>query len=81
MAVPRFMRFYGYKLSEALNEYAKSFFMLVEAMHRLKAKEMATDITAISAGFNGSKETMLELEKNARGTRGILEQVRNIKNV
>ena len=85
MIVPQFLRFYtGYTASSALAEYGKTFFALVNSMYRLQADETIVAINTTAAGSADAtqRNAIIEkLQKGAKGLHGILEEVRNIKNV
>ena len=81
MVMPEFMRFYSYTASEALYEYAQTFFSLLNSMYRLQAKESMRDITNASAAFSGEKSVIKELEKQERGKHGLVQEVRVVKEV
>jgi 3-deoxy-D-arabino-heptulosonate 7-phosphate (DAHP) synthase len=83
MIVPQFLRFYsGYTIDSTMNEYAVTFFSLVNAMYRIQASEML-DQVHVNAIPNMEKQpadnALAELRKGARGIHGILEEVRIIK--
>lgn len=82
MMFPEFVRFYGYTAEEALNEYAKRFFSLINSMFRLQAKEQLSTLAITSNAYNGGKEAQnlaKKLEDQSRGNQKILEEVRVIK--
>lgn len=81
MIVPEFMRFYGYTVAKALDEFAIAFFSLVNSMYRIQAKETLSNILSVSAGMSGKegKEIVRKLEKQSKGLQGIIQEVRNIK--
>lgn len=81
MIVPQFIRFYGYTLAQTLDEYAVSFFSLVNSMYRIRAKENLDGALQVSLGMSGKdgKETLNKLEKESQGLHGILQEVRNVK--
>lgn len=83
MMIPEFMRFYSYTLTQVLNEYAVSFFSLVNSMYRLLAREQIRDIVSVSAGMAGKdgQSTIDELKKQERGLHGVVEEVRVAKEV
>jgi hypothetical protein len=79
-----FIHFYNYTAEQALGEYAKRFFGLCSSMYRIKAKTNLMDLMVINHGTNGGDKAegfIDELNKQAKGNHGILEEVRNIKNV
>lgn len=79
---PQYIRFYGYTAEQALNELAKTFFALVNAMYRLEAQEAIKEIRNTSVAYTGGSEgdkIVSELNKQAKGIHGIVQEVRNIK--
>lgn len=82
MIVPQFLRFYGgYTASSVFEEWAVTFFSLVNSMYRLESKEMLEAITTTSVAINGDQNGVVkELDKGSRGIHGIVQEVRNIKN-
>lgn len=85
MIVPQFLRFYsGYTAQTVLDEYAITFFSLVNAMFRLQATEYLNlvQVNAIPhMKESDARPAIEELKKNAKGLHGIIQEVRNIKNV
>lgn len=83
MIVPQFLRFYGgYKASDVMDEYAVTFFSLVNSMYRLQPDEMITAINSVAVGMADPKDRsniLTSLEKSAQGLHGILKEVRNVK--
>ena len=80
MMVPEYMRFYGQDASQALGEYAKRFFSLINSMYRLQAKEALTSVTVISAAVSGDNNNVIsDLQKQERGIHGIVQEARSIK--
>lgn len=81
MIVPQFMRFYHYSLADTLDEFAVSFFSLVNSMYRIKAQENIEGALRVSLGTSGKQgqDTLRKLEKEAEGLHGILNEVRNVK--
>lgn len=83
MIVPRFLRFYGgYTAQSVLNEYAVSFFSLVNSMFRLQAQELLDSITANTVASHGGQEAqaiLKNLQQKTEGLHGIVQEVRNIK--
>lgn len=76
------MQFYGYKTQDVLNEFAVTFFSLVNSMSRIKGNDSLILLSINSAAFNGGSEgkTVAEqLQKQSKGNHGILQEVRNIK--
>jgi len=79
MSVPKFMRFYSYTRSETLNEWAVSFFSLLNSMYRIQGDEAINNIIQVSAGMagkDGGSSVVAEYEKQAAGLHGIVEEVR-----
>lgn len=83
MIVPQFIRFYGYNLADTFNEYAVSFFSLVNSMYRLQASERLNGILEVATGMAGKdgKATVSKLEEQAEGMNKYLREVRNLKDV
>lgn len=79
--IPEYARFYGYTVREILTEYAKTFFTMVNAMNRIKAREALNNITQINAGFAGDNKSDIisSLQTQERGISGIVNEVRSIK--
>lgn len=76
MVVPQFLRFYGgYTISSVLQEYAITFFGLVNSMFRIQAKEALS----IIASNNADAEIVKDLQQASKGVHGIVQEVRNIK--
>lgn len=77
-----FIHYYNYTADEALNEYAKRFFGLVNSMYRLVARDKLTQLIINNNATIGGKEAEKladELKKQSKGNQGVLEEVRNIK--
>lgn len=81
MLVPEFMQFYSYTASQVLDEYARTFLSLVNAMYRLKAKESLSSIANTATATHGGDGYVNELKKQERGIHGILEEVKVIKSI
>jgi len=82
MMFPEFISYYGYTAEQALQEYAKRFFSLLNSMFRLQAKAQLTELAIISNAHNGGKEAQSlakKLTDQSLGNQKILEEVRNIK--
>lgn len=81
MMIPEFIRFYSYTTKQALGEFAVTFFSLINAMYRLQAKESLNDIMAVSVGNAGKDgdSAVAELNKQAKGLHGIIQEVRIVK--
>lgn len=82
MMVPQFMRFYGYTASSTLDEYARTFFGLLNQMFRLQAEEALTDINTTSAAMSGKDgQSVIDgYKKQAGGLHSIVQEVRTVKN-
>lgn len=84
MIIPRFMRFYSYKTDEVLNEYAVTFFALLNDMFRIKADELL-DLATIGAlphlEPNESKKILEHLERTSKGLRGLINEAKVLKDV
>lgn len=72
------MRFYGYTKEQTLNEYARSFFGLINSMYRLKGEESLSLIQVHSA-LNGSEDALDNIKKESKGIHGILKEARIAK--
>jgi hypothetical protein len=81
MMIPEFMRFYSYSVANAMDEFAVTFFSLINCMYRLQAKETMNDVVAVSTAMAGKEASsvMDELKKQERGLAGIVDEVRVIK--
>lgn len=82
MIVPSFIRFYHYTLTQAMSEYAVSFFSMVNSMYRIQSEEMLQGISVASYPHlekNAARDLLDELRKAARGLHGIVQEVRSIK--
>lgn len=75
MLIPEFIRFYGYTLEQTLNEFAVTFFSLVNSMYRLKANEALTDMSV----SNATQETVDLYRKQAKGVHGVVTETRIAK--
>ena len=84
MIVPQFLRFYtGYTSQSLMDEFAVTFFSLVNSMFRLKAEEMIDEINAVTVGMADNserQEVLSKLSKSTRGKHGILQEVRIVRN-
>lgn len=83
MMVAEFMNYYHYKLDDVLNMYALAFFALLASMYRLngvKAQEVAYTMAVAQSGGKVYKEFIEAMEKQAKGARGILDEIRVIRN-
>lgn len=79
MMIPQFMSFYGYSVNSTLNEYARTFFALINAMNCINAEKSLMNITEISTSLNGDKQTVDNLVKQSKGISGIVNEVRIAK--
>ena len=83
MVVPQFLRFYqGYTATTLLDEYAITFFSLVNAMYRVQAMEALDQVHIISIPNmekSDSQKSIELLRKNAVGIHGIIQEVKTIK--
>lgn len=77
------MRFYSQSLTNTLNEYAVSFFALVNQMYRLQAREMLNNIVAVGAGMSGGESSGIieEIKKQEKGLHGIVQEVRTLEKI
>lgn len=82
MMIPEFMRFYGYTISQVLDEMAITFFALMNSMYRLKGKESLDDLMVHSAAISGGSQAesiISELKRQSKGLHGVVEEVRTVK--
>lgn len=81
MIVPEYMRFYAQTPDQVFNEFAITFFTLAGAMYRIMANETLSDILAVSTGMAGKDGSGVvdRLKEQAKGSHGILEEVRTVK--
>ena len=79
--IPEYMRFYKYTVSDVLNEYARTFFSLVNSMFEIHAREMLDDITISTASNSKDGNTIVsELIKRQKGLGAVIEEVKIAKN-
>jgi len=76
MIVPEFIRFYGYSLDQTLNEYAKTFYSLVNSMYQIQAKEALMLVYA----SNANDDLVSGLKKQEKGISGTVQEVKNARN-
>lgn len=84
MMIPEFIRFYGYTVSQVMDEAAITFFALMNSMYRLQGKESLNQLSVQSAAFqggSGATQIIEDLKKQAKGLHGIVEEVRTVKNI
>jgi len=83
MIVPQFIRFYGYTLSQTMNEFAVSFFSLVNSMYRIEASERLNGILEVSAGMAGkeAREVIGKLEDQSQGANKYIDQAKVLKGI
>lgn len=83
MMVPQFVRFYGYNLKDTFNEYAVAFFSLVNAMHRLQAKERLDGVLEVSVGMAGKdgSETIHKLKEQSEGLGKYIREAKVVRDV
>ena len=82
--VAEFMTYYHYTLDQALAMYAVSFFALLSAMYRLRGvhgQELAYTTYVAHAGGDILESYMKNMEKQAKGARGLLDEVRIVRNM
>lgn len=77
MIVPEFIRFYGYTVKQALNEYAKTFYSLVNSMYQIQASETIM----LAYASNANEELITGLRKQEKGISGIVQEVKIAKGV
>lgn len=75
MLIPEFIRFYGYTLTQVLDEFAVTFFSLANDMYRIQATEIINNATA----FNMNDEVLAQVRKQQRGLSGLVEEVKIAK--
>jgi hypothetical protein len=83
MMIPQFVRFYGYTLADTFNEYAVSFFSLVNSMYRLQARERLDGILEVAIGMAGKegKSTISKLEEQAEGLNKYIREAKVVRDV
>ena len=84
MMIPEFIRFYnGYTVSTVLNEYARRFMSMLNAMYRLKADESLINITEVASGISGKEASgvITELTKQSSGIHGIISEAKILDKV
>lgn len=85
MTVPQFLRFYqGYTINSVMDEFAVTFFTLVNAMNRIKAEESLVDIQnnlIPNMKENDAKSTVEQIKKASEGMDKYIEQAKIIRNV
>lgn len=83
--IAEFLNYYpGYTVKKALNMYAKTFFVLVGAMYRLKGKDDGESALKIATAISGGEALQSYLDKaeeRAGGNHKLLQQVRLIKGI
>ena len=76
MTIPEFLRFYnGYTAQTLMQEYLQTYYALVNDMFRLKALE----VIDMAIASNPNQESMNGLQKQAKGIRGIVKEVKIAK--
>lgn len=80
--IPEFMRFYNYTASDVLDEYARTFFSLVNSMLEISAKELLNNIMVIKTAESKDGSKIIEqLYKQQRGLGAIIKEVKVVKGV
>lgn len=79
MMVPRFVRFYSYRVQDCLQEYARTFFAMVNAMYRIEGDESLNQMTVISGAMSGESSVQEHFKKQSKGLHGIVEEVRTVR--
>jgi hypothetical protein len=81
MLIPEFMQFYKYTVTQVLDEYARTFYSLVNAMYRIKASQSITEIGNVASAMSGKdgQDYVESLRKQEKGIHGILKEVRIAK--
>lgn len=78
--IPQFMRFYSYTMTEVMDEYARTFFTLINSMFEIEAREMLDDIAVVSVpNSKDGNKVVEELQKRRKGLGGIIEEVKVAK--
>ncbi len=72
------MRFYGYSASSTLDEYARTFFGLLNQMFSIQAEEALTNINTTSAAMSGKDgQSVIDgYKKQAGGLHSIVQETR-----
>ena len=83
MIVPQFIRFYSYTLNETMNEFAVSFFSLVNSMYRVQASERLDGILEVATVMAGkeSRDVITKLEEQSEGANKYIEQAKTLKGI
>jgi hypothetical protein len=83
MMIPEYIRFYGGTPIDVLNEYAITFFAMLNSMYTIQAKEQLNAVFAVNAGMSGKDgQSYIDgLQKQKRGIGAIVEEVRTIENI
>jgi len=78
--IPEFIRFYNYTASDVLNEYARTFFSLVNSMYEISAAESLTNIMELRASNSKDGDKVItSLQKQNRGLGAIIKEVKVVK--
>ncbi len=75
MIIPEFIRFYGYTTEQTLNEYARTFYTLVNSMYQIQAKETLM----LTYAANATQELIDGLRKQEKGIAGTVQEVKNAR--
>lgn len=75
MHIAEFIRFYNYTIEQALNEYAKTFYSLLNDMYRIQATETLNMVYA----NNATEELINKLQKQEAGISGIVKEVKIVR--
>lgn len=81
--IPEYIRFYGGRPIEILDEFAVTFFALLNRMYSIQATEQLDAIYAVNVGTSGkdSEKYIDGLLKQQKGISGIVEEVKVLNNV
>ncbi len=78
MIIPEFIQYYGYTVEQAMSEYAKTFYSLVNDMYRLKARDALMVAQGVAIGM-GNEQALKSLEKQERGLSGFIREVKLVR--
>lgn len=83
--IPRFIRFYGgYKASDVLDEYARTFFAMLNQMIRIEAQERIYSIIDNASAYGGGDDAerhMKELKDQYDGPDKFIREAKVLKGV
>lgn len=76
------MKYYNYRLDQALELFAVSFFSLLSSMYRLQGRynqELAYRTAVAFAGGDSFTEYIKSMEKQAKGATGLLNEAKVLR--